>query len=402
MNRLFSALLPAALYVAVAATPGRAEFLLQVPAGVLTAGADFELTLVVTNPTNEALAQTPPPVLPVVLRSGAAAVSAVFRPEPQTLFAGTIPPGGFRSTVYRGTLPEHFAGLVVIDATGSRAGRAAVEVAPPGPGLASAQPAPTSSTADLPPPPAPAPGVAREFGFSPHEPLFFVAGGSGGSNARFQLSFKFRPIGPSDDQVAGRGLWEDLYLGFTQTSLWDLHAPSKPFTDSSYRPSLFYFRNSLDRRFLGARLGFASGFEHESNGRDGADSRSINLVFARPSLRWGPPDGWQVWFSPKFYYYLEKSENADLPHYRGYGDYQFAVLNPRSWKLSATVRAGTSGRGSVLVDASYPFSRINDYFPLGWVHGYLDVQFFNGWGESFLHYNQRAETQFRVGFMAIR
>jgi outer membrane phospholipase A len=402
MNRLSISFRLAALCAITAWLPAHADVLLQAPAGLLTAGADFELALVVTNPTNDPVEQTPPPVLPVVLRSGAAAVSAVLRPEPQALFAAAIPPGGFRSTIYRGTLPERFAGLVIIDATASRAGRVAVEVSLPAPGLASASPTPTSSAAEAPPPPAPAPAGVREFGFSPHEPLFFVGGGSGGSNARFQLSFKFRPIGPSDDQVAGRGFWEDLYLGFTQTSLWDLHAPSKPFTDSSYRPSLFYFRNSLDRKFLGARLGLASGFEHESNGRDGTDSRSINIVFARPTLRWGAPDGWQVWFSPKFYYYLEKSENADLPHYRGYGDYQFAVLNPRSWKLAATVRAGTAGRGSVLVDASYPFSRINDYFPLGWVHGYLDVQFFNGWGESFLHYNQRAETQFRIGFMAIR
>ena len=82
----------------------------------------------------------------------------------------------------------------------------------------------------------------REFGISPHEPVYFSVGASGGINARFQLSFKFRPVGPSDDRVAGSGFWQDFYLAYTQTSLWDLHSLSKPFTDSSYRPAVFYHR----------------------------------------------------------------------------------------------------------------------------------------------------------------
>ena len=191
-------------------------------------------------------------------------------------------------------------------------------------------------------------------------------------------------------------------MSYTQTSLWDLHSLSKPFTDSSYRPAAFYHRHDTGIGLLGARLGLAGGLEHESNGKGGADSRSINIVFARPTLRWGPADRWQFVAAPKLYWYLEKSANDAIQRFRGYGDFLFSLEHPESLKLAATFRAGTSGHGSILIDASYPFAKINDFFPLGWVHGYLHLQYFNGWGESLLRYDERAETQFRVGFMAIR
>jgi outer membrane phospholipase A len=391
-----------AFTLALAAGPARADTLLQAPQHPVAPGEDLALVLLVTNGTSAPQASTPPAVLPLVVRYGQSAVSAVFRPEPHAVFTAVIPPGGFRRTLYRAVLPREATGLVVLDASGSGAGRVAIEVVTPPPGVPASN-ALVSATSSNEPPPAPPQALGpQEFGFSPHEPIYFCVGGNGGANARFQLSFKFRPVGPSDDRIAGYHTWEDLYFAYTQTSLWDLHSVSKPFTDSSYRPSLFFYRYDLEREFAGAQLGLASGFEHESNGRDGANSRSINILFVRPTLRWGPAEGWQVQFSPKLYAYLEKSENSDIARFRGYGDYALTLMHPRSWKLTATTRLGTSGKGSLLIDASFPFSRINDHFPLGWVHGYLSFQYFNGWGESLLHYNQRAETQFRVGFMPIR
>jgi hypothetical protein len=53
------------------------------------------------------------------------------------------------------------------------------------------------------------------------------------------LSFKYRLF----DRWVGFGQdrpWlSGLYFGYTQNSLWDLSAQSKPFRDTSYRPSLF-------------------------------------------------------------------------------------------------------------------------------------------------------------------
>ncbi len=348
-----------------------------------------------------------PAQLPIVAIAGTRAISSVLTTDWNSPAASApIPPGGFRRVMLKARLPEECTGLVVLDATREGAGRAVVEITPPAPrngatsvAIAASAPA-ESATAES--ATAPTPPPKRDFGISPQDPIYFSVGGKGGLNARFQLSFKFRPIGPSDDRVAGRGFWEDFYVSYTQTSLWDLHSLSKPFTDSSYRPAAFYHRYDTGVGLLGARLGFAGGLEHESNGKGGADSRSINIVFARPTLRWGPADSWQFVASPKLYWYLEKSENDDIQRFRGYGDFLVSLEHPESLKLAATLRAGTSGHGSILIDASYPFAKINDLFPLGWVHGYLHLQFFNGWGESLLRYDERADTQFRVGFMAIR
>lgn len=391
------------LLLLVLAGAARAELTLRAPAAPVAAGAEFEIVLLITNPGATACDLSAPAELQVAAVSGSRHITIHLHraglPAPAQL---PVPAGGFQQVAFRGTLPEGFAGLVVLDASRAGAGRTVVEaVAPtnlastapaavPAPALDSAEAAPTT----LPP--------RRDLGLSPHEPIYFSVGGKGGLNARFQLSFKFRPIGPSDDRLSGRGFWEDVYLGYTQTSLWDLHSLSKPFTDSSYRPSLFYHRYDIDADFLGGRLGLAAGLEHESNGKGANDSRSINIAFARPTLRWGDPEGWRLVVAPKFYGYLEKSENDDIQRFRGYGDFLFALEHPRSLKLAATFRAGTSGHGSVLVDASYPFARINDVFPLGLVHGYLHLQFFEGWGETLLHYDERAETQFRAGFMAVR
>jgi outer membrane phospholipase A len=400
---MLSPRLALAVLLGLATAYARADLILQAPQAAVVAGEEFELAVLVTNPGSEPANLPPLATLSLIARADTRSVSATFRAHERSSDTVTpLAPGGFRRVVLRGQLPADYTGLVVLDASTSGAGRVAVEFTPATPAALAASTSPAPATTAAASAPVPTPPPRNDFGIAPHEPIYFAVGGNGGANARFQLSFKFRPIGPSDDRVAGRGFWEDAYASYTQTSLWDLHSLSKPFTDSSYKPALFYYRYDTGSAFLGGRLGIAAGFEHESNGKGPPDSRSINMVFARPTLRWGPPGGWQFLVSPKLYWYLDKSENADITSFRGYGDFLFAVEHPTSWKLAATLRAGTSGKGSVQLDASYPFSRINDYFPLGLVHGYLCFQYFNGWGESLLQYNVRADTQLRVGFMAIR
>lgn len=389
----------------------RAALVLQAPVAPVAAGEEFALELIETNPAAAACAATAPDSLALAVRDSTGRTGTVtFGAGSAAARPATLQSGGFRTVLLHGTIPDGFSGLVVLDGAAAGLGRVAVEVAPSAPagGVAGARPqTPVSGDAGAGATGAsgtrPATALSRsDLGLSPHEPIYFSAGPKGGLNARFQLSFKFRPIGPSDDRIPGERFWEDVYVAFTQTSLWDLHSLSKPFTDSSYRPSAFYHRYDTGVELLGARLGYAAGFEHESNGKGGADSRSINILFARPTLRWGESDDWQFVASPKLYWYLDKEENDDIHRFRGYGDFIFSLEHPRSLKLAATLRAGTSGHGSLLVDATYPFAKINDLVPLGLVHGYLHLQFFDGWGESLLHYDERAETQFRVGFMAVR
>lgn len=253
--------------------------------------------------------------------------------------------------------------------------------------------------------PAPSPGPLQSFtvnqardGVEPplteNEPVYFVMGTRGGSTARFQLSFKYRLF----DQTLGWGRelpWlSGLHLGYTQTTAWNLSGDSKPFRDTSYRPSLFWAWERTDAKTWidGLRIGY----EHESNGKDGASSRSIATLFLRPEWRWEYEDGKQLEFTPKLYGYLDKEGNPDIQRYRGYVDWRLRYGNSqRSWVAMA--RTGTAGKGSLTLDF-FERTRVLGFGP---VSGYFHVQFFTGYGEDILDYNVRGKSQLRLGFAIV-
>jgi len=230
---------------------------------------------------------------------------------------------------------------------------------------------------------------------SEEDPVYFVVGPNGGWNARFQLSFKYRLF----DQSAGFGAeqpWlSGFYFAYTQMSLWDLAADSKPFHDTNYRPAFFWkWERTDERTWIDAvRLGF----EHESNGQASETSRSIDTLFVRPEWRWSSPYGNVLEFTPKVYTYLSKGENPDIAQYRGYVDWRVRYDSGGQWITTALARVGTSGKGSLLVDVS---RRTRD-LKVGPISGYLHFQFFNGYGESIVDYNVRDPWQFRIGLAIV-
>jgi hypothetical protein len=80
---------------------------------------------------------------------------------------------------------------------------------------------------------------------SPDEPLYIVFGWRDGTNAKVQLSFKYRFLNSAGKLTEGVPFFSRVYFGYTQTTLWDLGEPSSPFYDTSYRPSLFYRHEGL-------------------------------------------------------------------------------------------------------------------------------------------------------------
>ncbi|HLP03159.1 MAG TPA: hypothetical protein VK163_14120, partial [Opitutaceae bacterium] len=107
-----------------------AELTLQPPTAPIAAGAEFELVVLVTNPGETPLATPAPNQLPLVIRAGRRAASVVFLSAATVPAAEPLGPGEFRRLVFRGQLPEDFAGLVLLDATAAGADRAAIEVTP--------------------------------------------------------------------------------------------------------------------------------------------------------------------------------------------------------------------------------------------------------------------------------
>jgi outer membrane phospholipase A len=67
----------------------------------------------------------------------------------------------------------------------------------------------------------------------------------------------------------------------------------------------------------------------------------------------------------------------------------------RSWR--ALARIGSAHKGSFQLDW---FERTR-VLGVGPVSGYLHAQFFTGYGESLLDYNQRNKSQLRIGFAIV-
>jgi outer membrane phospholipase A len=230
---------------------------------------------------------------------------------------------------------------------------------------------------------------------SVYEPVYFILGGDDGLNAKFQISLRYR-LFDGRGQLAEKLPWiDDLYLSYSQTSLWDLGDLSKPFRDSSYRPRLFFSNYDLGRLLDGRlRLGIEAGAGHESNGKEGEESRSFNMLYARPVLTFGDPEGLRAYLAPLIHNYISEDENPNIQHYRGYVDWLFGFGSKGGLDFSATARRGTrSDYGSVELNASYPLSKLSG----GDLTGWLMLQYFGGYGESLLDFDRKLDAQFRLG-----
>jgi phospholipase A1 len=226
--------------------------------------------------------------------------------------------------------------------------------------------------------------VSQNFSSMNEGPWQEVAGESAElyqTEAKFQISFKFM-------------LWEklfkkdiDLYLAYTQLSLWQLYNKeiSSPFRSSDYEPELFFtFANKWRILGFNNRLN-AFGVSHQSNGRSEPLSRSWNrvwasFIFARENLAWGV----------KLWYRIPESEedddNPDIEDYLGYGHLRvvykwgnntFGVL----WRNNLDFN---ENRGAVEVNWSFPLPGTDR------IKGYL--QYFNGYGQCLLDYNASSST----------
>jgi outer membrane phospholipase A len=256
------------------------------------------------------------------------------------------------------------------------------------------------------------PGVAEYVAehFSPYEPMYFLVG-SEEPNAKFQISLKYKIFNADASLVRAVPALGGLHFGYSQTSFWDLESASSPFFDNSYRPELMVTYPDLLRGSDAGplrQLGFQAGVQHESNGQDGLDSRSVNYVYVRPTLTFGATaadedhhrtGGLFLTVAPRLHAYVgHDDDNPDIEEFRGYGDLQLVVGQRGGLQLAAIGRVGSDfDKGSLQLDLTYPLRPLlRDNVDI-FLHG----QFFTGYGESLLLYNER-DTTFRLGVSLIR
>lgn len=246
-----------------------------------------------------------------------------------------------------------------------------------------------------------APGQADAFSrfrsaISEYKPVYFDIGTRGKTTARFQISAKYRLFSPAANRPAN--WYENFYLGYTQTSLWDLQSDSMPFIDTTFNPSVFWLSDNLwSSESQNWRLGVNVGAEHNSNGKDGPDSRSVNDGYVEPRFHYRLDGGSTLTFAPRIKaYFGVAGENPDYADYAGRVDWQLRWAQDNGAVVTALYRQGDQQRRTTQLDFAWPLQRT-------WLNmnGYLHLQYFNGYGETLLGYNRREDSQFRVGLSIV-
>jgi outer membrane phospholipase A len=230
---------------------------------------------------------------------------------------------------------------------------------------------------------------------SPYEPVYFDFGTKDGANARFQLSFKYRLFTPDDP--ANPAFIDNLYLGYTQTALWDLAGASKPFVDTTYNPSIFWHKDKIwqtsDQKWF---AGLTSGIEHRSNGKGGEDSRSLNDAFIQPEVNYRFDGGSTLTFSPRVKAYVGISQNPDYPDYMGRVDWKLRWEQDNGLVLAGLYQQGHHGNHATQLEAAWPLQRTFLH-----MNGYVHLQYYDGYGETLLGYNQKSDPQVRIGLSLV-
>ncbi len=203
------------------------------------------------------------------------------------------------------------------------------------------------------------------------------------SDAKFQISFKYRIM----DKPVVFNFYP--YLTYTQKSFWSIYLKSSPFAESNYNPAIHFIKPIYKNNHLISSIGLS--IEHESNGRDTiTGSRSWNYVAAKYSQIFSKHlnASLKIWFP-----FCYKTDNNDLMKYIGYTE---ASINWRivEKRLTADLitRKGSSSdwNGNLQLDIAYrPFKNQNEYLMLQW---------WNGYAENLIEYNQK-QNMFRIGIV---
>lgn len=190
-----------------------------------------------------------------------------------------------------------------------------------------------------------------------------------------------------------------LYFGYTQRSFWDICRESAPFRATNYQPEIF-FKNTFMAKNIRAET--YTGYRHESNGRDGDESRGWDRVYTRLRFPIGdsrrffvPSTDTTEWvLDAQLWYPFSVSENnSDIKEYAGYGELGVTYTPNSKNRFRLTLRKGGGfddwDRGLANLDWIFELPRTNIE---------MIAQFTNGYADSLDRYDQH-EYALRIGFI---
>lgn len=203
--------------------------------------------------------------------------------------------------------------------------------------------------------------------------------------AKFQVSLKY--VAAEDFVYDG----VNLLFAFTATSWWQSYnsAISAPFRETNYEPEMiFSYTRPWSLWGLPVSHGFVS-LNHQSNGQSGALSRSWNRVIGGLSFEHNQV----VWQAQLWWRFPEDAkadpndpsgdDNPDIEDFLGHGQLGALWRLSRNHNLEVVLRNNlrSDNKGSIEIGWSYPFT--------SHLRGF--VQYFNGYGESLIYYNESSQ-----------
>lgn len=179
-----------------------------------------------------------------------------------------------------------------------------------------------------------------------------------------------------------------LFISYSQKTMWNVFQESMPMRDMNFNPGIGWsFPIFSKGRYAGKATIL---IEHESNGRDGEASRSWNKVsFSGSTIidRWISVNA-KLWIP-----IIDGMNNKDILRYCGIFQGGMILSTPDRkfiWSLLLTKRMGWNLSFNTVAEFSWKiWKRSNQYF---------FVQYYNGYGENLLDYNQ-FRSRLRAGIV---
>lgn len=179
-----------------------------------------------------------------------------------------------------------------------------------------------------------------------------------------------------------------IYLFFSQKVMWNVFEPSMPMRDLNFNPGIgwskpFFIKN----RYVG-KLTLI--LEHESNGRDSIQSRSWNKISLSGSVL---VSDFLMVHSKFWIPIVDSGNNRDILKYSGIWQSGFEVsLKDRKFIFGATFvkRRGWNLNFNTILEFSWRIYKKSNQ--------YLFFQYYNGYGENLLDYNQ-FHSRLRAGIV---
>lgn len=235
--------------------------------------------------------------------------------------------------------------------------------------------------------------IKKEFDYGPffglYKDNYFTVGTAVGqkpsalnSDVKFQISLSIRL---TDATLP----WNTyLYLFYTQLTFWNVFQNSMPMRDMNFNPGIGWTKPFFSKdRYIGKMTLIV---EHESNGRDGDESRSWNRVALAGSA---VVTDWLMVHGKFWIPIIDGMNNKDILRYAGLFRVGFTLTSSnKRWQgnLSLVKRKGNVFDWNTIAEVSWKVSEKANVN--------LFAQYYNGYGENLLDYNQ-FHSRLRVGLV---